>query len=307
MRVPISSSSRSRYRRASVGRSVHATCGGRASLPSRHPFVARSDLIEHGDVARKFGVHVAVVLVAGADRDAIERVEHVELRHRDVGQSVDPRRVAHHDGVEPAAAARAARRRAELVAEGTDALAHRLVHLGRQRSRADARGVRLHHAEHGVDRRRRDPGPDRRAARCRAARCHERIRAVVDVEQRTLRALEQHRRAGLLGAMHHQADVLRQRQQAVAQAGRVRRASARYPRALRFQSRRAARSPARRHARRGRPIWRGFGGRARGRRGARPCPRTPDRCRVRWCQATANERSRRRSACDREGRDGRDR
>jgi len=36
---------------------------------------------------------------------------------------------------------------------------------------------------------------------------------MIDVEQRPLRAFEQHRRAAFLRAMHHQPDVLRERQQ----------------------------------------------------------------------------------------------
>src|ERR1043165_649018 len=62
-----------------------------------------------------------------------------------------------------------------------------------------------------------DAAPDPGAAARRAARRQVRIRAVVDVEQRALRALEQHRRAGLLRAIHHQSHVLRERQQRLAE------------------------------------------------------------------------------------------
>ena len=84
--------------------------------PSNHSYTgfARSSSIE---IARKLLVQLAVHLVAGADRDPLERVEHVELGHREPGEPVHARRVAHDHRVEPAAAARAPGRRAELVAE----------------------------------------------------------------------------------------------------------------------------------------------------------------------------------------------
>jgi hypothetical protein len=56
---------------------------------------------------------------------------------------------------------------------------------------ADARRVRLHDAEHVVEGARARAGAGRRVAGGRVRRGDERIRAVVDVEQRALRALEQ--------------------------------------------------------------------------------------------------------------------
>ena len=66
-----------------------------------------------------------------------------------------------------------------------------VVELGREGPGADARGVRLGDAEHIADGARPHAGAGRRLRRDRVGRGHERVRAVVDVEQRALRALEQ--------------------------------------------------------------------------------------------------------------------
>ncbi len=57
------------------------------------------------------------------------------------------------------------------------------------------------------------PDADRRAAARRVARRDERIRAVIDIEQRALRALEQHGGARLLRAAHREPDVVGEREQ----------------------------------------------------------------------------------------------
>src|SRR5215510_12146299 len=93
-------------------------------LPTFHPLVTRHDLVDDRDVARKLGVEIAVVFVARADRDAIQGVEHVELRNCDVGESVDTRRIPNHHRVEPAAPARTSRRRTEFVAERAHSFCH---------------------------------------------------------------------------------------------------------------------------------------------------------------------------------------
>ena len=67
-----------------------------------------------------------------------------------------------------------------------------LEQLGRERPAADARRVRLHDADDALDRARPDAGAGAHAARDRVARRDERIRAVVEVEERRLRAFEQH-------------------------------------------------------------------------------------------------------------------
>ena len=94
--------------------------------------------------------------------------------------------------VEPAAAARAAGDRAEFVAAHAQMLADFVVELGRERTAADARRVRLHDAEHVVEAARPDAGARASLPRHAVGRRDERIRAVIDVEQRALRAFEQH-------------------------------------------------------------------------------------------------------------------
>ena len=130
--------------------------------------------------------------VAHADGNLGERGEHVELGQRERGDAVDPDREAERRQVEPAAAALAARHGAELAAE----LAHELLclalDLGRERAFADAGHVGLRDTEDLVDAVRPDAEADRRPGGDRARRGDERVRAVVEVEQRSLRPLEQH-------------------------------------------------------------------------------------------------------------------
>src|SRR5205814_8331035 len=63
--------------------------------------------------------------------------------------------------------------------------------LGREGSFADPGHIRLRDSDHRVDPRRPDADAGRRAASNRRRRGHERIRAVVDVEERAVRALEE--------------------------------------------------------------------------------------------------------------------
>src|SRR6478672_4520429 len=88
----------------------------RGLLPPLEPLVDRLD-VQCGDVARKFPIDVIADLVARTYRDPIERVEHIELRHRQTAQPIHARRITNDHGVEPAAAPRSAGHGAELVAE----------------------------------------------------------------------------------------------------------------------------------------------------------------------------------------------
>src|SRR5438034_124165 len=135
---------------------------------------------------------VAAVAVAHADLHRLALVEYVELGQRDRVQAVDARGVTPDDRVEPATASRPPRRGAVLVAARADRLGERARHLGRKRPRAHARRVGLRDAEHAVQTRGRDPRAGRRATGGRGRRGDVRVRAVVDVEHRGLRALEEH-------------------------------------------------------------------------------------------------------------------
>ena len=134
--------------------------------------------------------------VAGAHADLVEPVEHVELGQRQRVEAVDARGVAHRHGVVPAAAARPAGRRRRTPGRSRAAACRarpcssvgsgpsptRVVYAFATPSTPSiARGP---HAEAGAD-----------AADRRVRRRHVRIGAVIDVEQRALRALE-HDRAG---------------------------------------------------------------------------------------------------------------
>src|SRR5690606_9824452 len=92
---------------------------------------------------------------------------------------------------EPAAATRAPGYRAELLAAFGEAPANVVFQFCRERTRADAGGVRLDDAEHLVESPRADPGPGRGSAGQAVGTRYERIGAMVDVEQGALRSLEQ--------------------------------------------------------------------------------------------------------------------
>ena len=85
---------------------------------------------------------------------------------------------------------------AELAAAVAEGLADRVGQLGRERAAADPGRVGLGDAEHKADRRRRDAGPGRGLPGHRVRRGHVGIGAVIDIEHRALRALEQDAAAG---------------------------------------------------------------------------------------------------------------
>src|SRR5205823_3527158 len=115
----------------------------------------------------------------------------VELRQREPVDAVQTYGVAQRDQVEPAAAALAAGHRPVLAAELAQPFLVGTHDLGWERPLADARHVRLGDADHAVDPSRPDPRPDRRAARHRRGGGDEGIRAVIEVEQRPMGAVEE--------------------------------------------------------------------------------------------------------------------
>ena len=136
-----------------------------------HRFGVEQHALLHGEVI----VDLAVALVGGADLDRVELGQHVELGQRHIGETVDLGRIARDDRVEPAAASLAARRHAELVAGGAQALAHlgllalaavlSEAQLGGEGTAADARDVGFLDAQHAVDGRGSHARSGRRAAR----------------------------------------------------------------------------------------------------------------------------------------------
>ena len=117
--------------------------------------------------------------------------EHVELGERDFGEAVDPHRVAQRDPVEPAAAATAPGDGAELAADLDHALADLVVELGGERAAADPGDVRLGDTDDRSIAFGPIPDAGARTARRRVRRGHERVGAVVDVEQRALGTFEE--------------------------------------------------------------------------------------------------------------------
>ncbi len=123
-------------------------------------------------------------------------VENIELGQ---GDAVDARgldRLPRQHGVEPAAAPAPAGVGAEFAPAIADRVADLVVEFGRKRAAADAGRIGLGDAQHIADR----AGPEPRAARRRrrdgVRGGHIRIGAVIDIEQRALRALEQDALAG---------------------------------------------------------------------------------------------------------------
>ena len=186
---------------------------GEVLAPAGHLDVLAGGVVEHrlvvGEVVELRALGAAV---PRAHAQPVEARQHVELGHRERGQRVDPRRVAQRDQVEPADAPRAPGRGAVFAAALADLVGDVAVELGRERPRAHARAVGLDHSPDLVDVLRPDAGADARRARHRVRRGDERIRAVVDVEQRALGALEHDRLAGvepLVHEPHRVGDVVR--------------------------------------------------------------------------------------------------
>lgn len=186
--------------RARVGRQlVPFLDADRAFLPAREDFVDGHAARDFGRAARQQIDVLAVDRVADAQLHFIEAVEHVELGHAQARDAVDLDRAAQRGDVEPAGAARTARDRAEFLADGGEFEADRVltrgvvgvVQFARERTRTDARAVRLRDAENVVQFLRTDARAGSRRTRDAVARRDERIGAVVDIEQRALRAFEQ--------------------------------------------------------------------------------------------------------------------
>ena len=191
--TPISSSSRRTYLMHCAGSSrPGARTAGRFG-PAFHGLVDRFDAGLRTLRGGKIIELLAVELIADADLELAARqiIEHVELGQRDAVDAADFTGLAHEAGVEPAAAARAPRDRAELRPALAEQLADLVVELGRERPLAHARRVGLGDAEHVVEGAGADARAGRRLRRHRVRRGDERIGAVVDVEQRALRAFEQ--------------------------------------------------------------------------------------------------------------------
>src|SRR5262249_60246979 len=104
-----------------------------------------------GAAGRQVVRDLAAVPVGDANLDLVEAVEDVELGERDPRNAADLDRLAHHHGVEPAAAPLASGHHADLPAAPAQALTDLAPELGREWAAADARGVGLGDTEHETD------------------------------------------------------------------------------------------------------------------------------------------------------------
>src|SRR5215831_15669721 len=106
-------------------------------------------------------------MVADADLDLVQRIEHVEFRQRYRSEAVDFGRIPGGESVEPAATPRPSGGGAILAAAFADHLAQLFFageHLGRKRTLADSGRVGAHDAQHPGDVPGRETGADTRAA-----------------------------------------------------------------------------------------------------------------------------------------------
>src|SRR5262249_17887031 len=155
--------------------------------------------------------------VGDANLDRRQTVEHIQLGDGQAVDAVDLHRAFECDQVDPAAAARTPGGRAEFVAAFAQRFAGGVVEFGGKRAAADARRVRLADAEHVVDVARAHAGAGAGATDGGVGRGHERIGAVVDVEQRALRAFKKYTFAVFAQAMQRGGDVVDHRLDVVAE------------------------------------------------------------------------------------------
>ena len=135
-------------------------------------------------------------LVADANLERLDLVEHVEFGERYSVDAGDLDRLAHHHRIEPATAPLTTCNRAELPAALADMLADLVILLGRKGAFADPRGVGLGDAKHIIDGARPDAAADRSLGGHGVRGCDKGVGAVVNVEHRPLRALEEDALAG---------------------------------------------------------------------------------------------------------------
>ena len=148
-------------------------------------------------MAGKIGGPPTVQFVCRADFQFRHPAQHVEQHQSQRVRAAQPGGVARGHRVEPAATPRSFSDGAVFVAFSAYFLARGVVLLGGERSAADPGVVRFDNPDHLVDVSPRHSRAGRRAHARAVAAGDEGERAVVDVQQRALRALEQHAAVGL--------------------------------------------------------------------------------------------------------------
>ncbi len=119
-------------------------------VPAGEGFVEGLGLGELQGVGGEPVCALALNVVVGADVEFVEGGEDIQKHEGGTGCAGDGDGVAQRDGVDPAAAARASRGGAVLVAAIADLCAGGIVEFGGEWSGADARGVGFDDAEGGV-------------------------------------------------------------------------------------------------------------------------------------------------------------
>ena len=131
--APISSSSRRTYLMHWAGSSAHDRAPRVELGPAFHRLVDRHDAGLRPLRRRQMVERQPVEPVAHADLQLRQLVEHVELGQGDAVYAGDLARLPHEAGVEPAAAARPPRHRAELGPALAEQLAGLVLELGGER------------------------------------------------------------------------------------------------------------------------------------------------------------------------------
>src|SRR5829696_1306420 len=176
-------------------------------LPPLMALINRLDPTERLDFSRHLLAQFTAQPVHGSNRDLNEGIEDVELGHGQPGESVDSGGIAHHRGIEPAAAPWPTGYRAKLATQLPQALFIGSFGFRRKRAVAHSSGICLDHAEHAVDGGGSDAGPNRRPARCSVGRGDVGVRPVVYVEQRPLGSFQQNAALVFYRAMQEQPSV----------------------------------------------------------------------------------------------------
>src|SRR5208282_4698745 len=174
-----------------LGQILHVANSRSRLLPARQGLVVGLDLRQGFDVRRHFFQGLAFVAVAGANLNLGLVVENVEFGHHHRIDAAEHHRVPKNDEVEPAATARPSCDGAKFVAARADLLRIEIGHFGREGPAANARGVRLRDADNAGDASGSDAKAGGDAAGGGVRGGDVGIGAVVDVEHRSLRALEQ--------------------------------------------------------------------------------------------------------------------
>ena len=133
----------------------------------------------------------AVHIVGHADRNLLQAGQHIQLGDEQVGETVDAHGLACQHGIVPAAAAGAASVHTELAAGGAQVVAHLIEQLGREGAGTHAGGVRLLDTDYAGDAGRAHTRTHAGAAGGRVRGGHERVGAVVHVQEGGLAALHQ--------------------------------------------------------------------------------------------------------------------